>query len=95
MVSFLEAFGNEPWVAGVLIWKWRDHPGAVGGPKDSGYTPFKKPVLEDIKRYFNPSEDPSASAGATTREAAPSVPRTAPAHEGGVGETSIGPADDH
>ncbi len=69
MVSFLDAFGREPWVAGILIWKWRDHPGAVGGPKDYGYTPFRKPVMGDIERYFS-SKDPSALAGPATRPAA-------------------------
>ena len=52
MDSFLQTFGHEPWVGGVLIWKWRDHPQAVGGPEDSNYTPYRKPVMQTIGKFF-------------------------------------------
>ncbi len=66
--SFLQTFGSEPWVGGVLIWKWRDHPGMTGAGDDNdagrlNYTPFGKPVMKTLQTFFA-SPNPAASAGA-------------------------------
>ncbi len=65
--SFLNVFGKEPWVGGILIWKWRDNPSDMGGPQDSGYTPFRKPAMEPIQAFFS-SPLPS---GAPTSQPSP------------------------
>jgi hypothetical protein len=74
MESFLQTFGHEPWVGGVLIWKWRDHPGMTGDLSENddgrlGYTPLGKPVLQNIKDFLAspnglpmPTTQPSAAA---------------------------------
>lgn len=58
MQSFLRTFADEPWVGGVLVWKWRDHPGMTGtldADDDArlNYPPIGKPVMEDLRAFFN------------------------------------------
>ena len=52
MQSFLRTFADQPWVAGVLIWKWRGYPGEEGDKDDKGYVPINKPVMKTIEQYF-------------------------------------------
>ncbi len=60
MESFLETFGHLPWVEGILIWKWRDHPGISNGSMDPGYSAYDKPVLKVIEAYFERAVPESA-----------------------------------
>ena len=76
MDSFLKVFGHQPWVSGVLIWKWRDHPQCLGGPNDSGYTPYGKPVMQTLQAYFA-SPAPAASSPASAPAAEASEPPAA------------------
>lgn len=64
MESFLNSFAGEPWVAGILIWKWRDHPQMIGGDGDSGYTPYGKPAMKIVQRYFAAPERTAQAASA-------------------------------
>jgi len=73
MQSFLQTFGDEPWVGGILIWKWRDHPQMTGklDIHDDGrlnYTPFGKPVLDDLRAFFA-APDPIAASRPAERTA--------------------------
>ncbi len=57
MQSFLQTFAKEPWVGGVLVWKWRDHPGMTGtlDADDAArlnYPPIGKPVMDDLRAFF-------------------------------------------
>jgi len=62
MQSFLQTFAGEPWVGGILIWKWRDHPGMTGTLDENdysrlNYTPFGKPVMKDLQAFFAAAND--------------------------------------
>lgn len=65
MQSFLRTFADEPWVGGVLVWKWRDHPGMTGAldaDDDArlNYPPCGKPVLDDLRAFFTSPNDLAA-----------------------------------
>lgn len=76
MQSFLTTFADEPWAGGILIWKWRDHPGMTGtldADDDArlNYTPFGKPVLADIRAFFaSPNPEPTTQPAKQTVTAA-------------------------
>lgn len=87
MDSFLKTFSGEPWVGGILVWKWRDSPEMVGGEADFGYTPVNKPVMKTIQNYFampNPGRL-AKDIGKTST----SQPTSAPA----VSEVTTAPVD--
>ncbi len=50
--AFFRTWLDEPYVAGVLIWEWRNHPGMAGGPEDTSYIPCEKPAEKIIEKYF-------------------------------------------
>lgn len=82
MESFMQVFGHENWVGGVLIWKWRDHPQNLGGAKDSGYTPFRKPVMETLQAFFASAEStgsPATVPAAQAMKTPAGAPSAAPA----------------
>lgn len=52
----LEVLWGKPWLAGIYWWQWVLSPVAsgstTGGPTDDGYSPYRKPAEEIIKRYY-------------------------------------------
>ena len=81
MQSFLATFAREPWVAGVLIWKWRDDPGMEADKVAISYSPYDKPVMDDLLKFFASPNVPAASR--------PVVPASGPSE---VPASSTGPA---
>lgn len=71
MESFLRTFADQPWVAGIMIWKWQhwvraeDHDWMT----DTGYEPQGKPVMDVIEAYFN--AEPIEAASQPTTDQAP------------------------
>jgi hypothetical protein len=50
--AFFRTWINEPDVAGILVWEWRNHPGMSGGPEDTSYIPCGKPAEAVIEKFF-------------------------------------------
>lgn len=51
--AFFRTWADEPNVAGILVWEWRNHPGQETAPdRDTSYTPTGKPAMEIVSRYF-------------------------------------------
>lgn len=48
--AFIDTWGDEPTVAGMIWWEWDDRP---GGADDYGYTPRKKPAEAVLREAFN------------------------------------------
>jgi glycosyl hydrolase family 113 len=49
--AMFDACWDEPWFAGLFIWKWHPRPGA-GGDLDASFTPQGKPSLRLIQDRF-------------------------------------------
>ncbi len=47
----LEALWGKPWLKGIFWWQWFATP-TIGGPSDSGGTPYGKPAEEILKKYY-------------------------------------------
>jgi hypothetical protein len=89
--SFLRVFAHENWVGGVLIWKWRDHPQNLGGPRDTGYTPYRKPVMETLQAFFaSPDATSPAAAAAAQAMQLPAAPASPAAMKPAEGEPKAG-----
>ncbi|MBN1556355.1 MAG: hypothetical protein JXA11_16565 [Phycisphaerae bacterium] len=51
--SFFRTWGNEPAVAGFLVWEWRNDPNLPIDPqKDTSYRPMGKPAMNVVQKYF-------------------------------------------
>ena len=50
--AFFQNWIDEPAVAGILVWEWRNNPGMVGGPEDTSYVPCGKPAEKVVEKYF-------------------------------------------
>jgi len=48
--ALLKAFYSQPWFQGVYWWKLGTD--GFGGPDDHSMTPWRKPAMEGIKRYY-------------------------------------------
>ncbi len=59
--AFFRTWINEPAVAGIFIWEWRNYPEQPVGPEDTSYVPCGKPALDVITHYFQ------AAQGLTTQ----------------------------
>ena len=46
----LEVLWGKPWLKGIFWWQW--WVGQAGGPNDSGYTPYRKPAEEVLKKFY-------------------------------------------
>lgn len=85
--AFFKTWMDELAVGGTLIWEWRNYPGMVGGPEETGYIPCGKPAEKVIADYFRsakPSHHPvlPATKPATKPATRPaSNPATKPAAE--------------
>ena len=47
----LESVWDEPWFAGIYWWDWSAAP-SVGGPQDTGFTPFGKPAEQVLRSWY-------------------------------------------
>jgi len=45
-----EAFGREPWLAGLFWWKWPSH--GHGAPDDPSFSPLDKPALAVLETWY-------------------------------------------
>ena len=45
-----EAFGREPWLAGLFWWKWPSH--GQGAPDDPSFSPLGKPALAVLEKWY-------------------------------------------
>jgi hypothetical protein len=48
--ALLKAFWRKPWFQGIYWWKVGTN--GRGGPNDGSHTPWKKPAMEVVKRWF-------------------------------------------
>jgi hypothetical protein len=48
--ALLSAFWRQPWFAGVYWWKVGTN--AYGGPNNASMTPWRKPAMDVVKRYY-------------------------------------------
>lgn len=48
--ALLKTFYRKPWFAGVFWWKLGTN--GFGGPDDNTMTPWKKPAMDVVKRYY-------------------------------------------
>ena len=76
--AFFRTWENEPAVAGVLIWEWRNAPHWTGGPKDISYFPGGKPAMKSIRKFFA-SVSPAPTSQEVSRAAPPSADPNRPA----------------
>ncbi len=53
--SFFETWKDEPGVAGLFIWEWRNYAGQTGGDSDTSYFPGGKPAMQVIRKFFQSS----------------------------------------
>jgi hypothetical protein len=60
--AFFQTWMDEPNVAGILVWEWRNNPGMVGGPEDTSYLLCGKPAEEVLHRYFKGQGQPRPRA---------------------------------
>lgn len=51
--SVLRAFYGKPWLAGIFWWKVGTN--GYGGPQDGSHTPWGKPAMEVVARYYRSS----------------------------------------
>ena len=54
--AFFRTWINEPAVAGIFIWEWRNYPEQPVGPEDTSYVPCGKPALDVITHYFQAAQ---------------------------------------
>ena len=50
--SLCRAFFTKPWFAGLYFWKIGTN--GAGGPQDTSHTPWRKPVMDILKRWYSP-----------------------------------------
>jgi hypothetical protein len=74
--AFFQTWKDEPTVAGVIVWEWRNSADQLGGPDSIDYTPVNKPALKTIREYF---QAPGVYAG--TLPASAPASRPAPAEK--------------
>ena len=73
--AFFRTWIDDPIVAGIMVWEWRNYPGQPTGPTDTSYVPCGKLALEVISRYYRaaqlattrPATQPAETADPVTR----------------------------
>ena len=74
--AFFRTWIQEPAVAGILVWKWRDHPGQKTGPEDTSYVPMGKPAMGVIRKYLrHPGPKPAPAPTSQPKTTQPRVSR--------------------
>ena len=51
--AFFQTFSQQPWFAGVYIWKWYPQDHRVGGVFDKDFTPQNKPAEEVMRQWYS------------------------------------------
>ena len=73
----LEALWGKPWFAGMFWWQWFANLDVFpSGPSDTGITPYGKPALEVLKKYY--LLQPSTPASTPTPPPIPTQTRPLP-----------------
>jgi hypothetical protein len=52
--AVLKGFWGKPWFAGVYWWKVGTN--GFGGPQDGSHTPWRKPAMEVVRRWYSRSD---------------------------------------
>ena len=52
--AIFEAFYNKPWLGGIYWWKVGTN--GYGGPQDGSHTPWGKPAMEVVKKWYTSGE---------------------------------------
>lgn len=51
--AVFNAFWSKPWFKGIYWWKIGTN--GFGGPEDGSHTPWRKPAMEVVKRWYTRS----------------------------------------
>jgi len=99
--AFFMTWKDEPKVAGLFVWEWRNYPGHEGGPKDPSYYPGGKPAMDVILKFFKASAAADKTADRNGKQAgkgpapatttAPSAPLEKPQAPSGQANTEFDP----
>ena len=67
--AIFQAFYNKPWFEGMYWWKVGTN--GFGGPGDTSLTPWGKPAMQVIRKWYESSNRQNAGLGKTASKPAP------------------------